>query len=254
MTKTIEKKPAKTNTFPTGKCASPGMQKKYEVNRFKGTIIQIFIILFILPAFSIAQQSDLGNWLIYLGNKDISKKFNWHQEVQYRNYNAIGDLEQLLLRTGIGYNLSEGNNNLLLGYGYILSKNYIPETTEKEDVNEHRIFQQFITKQKFQRVSLLHRYRFEQRFVEEDFKLRFRYFLSLNIALNKPVITDNTFYLSAYNEIFLNSKENIFDRNRLYGGLGYRPNNLVRFELGYMNQFMDTRNRDQINMIMFLNF
>ena len=254
MKKIFEKNPLTADALKSGKRSNPVMSQKSEGSRFRGRTIKLLILLFIVPAFSFAQQSDLGNWMIYLGNKDIATKFNWHHEVQYRNYNAIGDLEQLLLRTGIGYNLSEGNNNVLLGYGYILSQNYIPETTEKEDVNEHRIFQQFITKQKFQRFGLLHRYRFEQRFVEDDFKLRFRYFLSLNIALNKPVMTDNTFYLSAYNEIFLNSKDNIFDRNRLYGGLGYRPNKLVRFELGYMNQFMETKNRDQINIIMFLNF
>ena len=72
-----------------------------------------------------AQDSDLGNWIIYFGNKQINERINWHHEVQYRNYNAIGDLEQLLLRTGLGYNLTENNNNLLLGYGFIRSENYI---------------------------------------------------------------------------------------------------------------------------------
>jgi hypothetical protein len=213
------------------------------------------LLLFVLPAVGLAQNSDLGNWLIYFGNKSLGEKFNWHHEVQYRNYNAIGDLEQLLLRTGIGYDLSENNNNVLLGYGYILSENYLPESDDKEDIHEHRIYQQFITKQKFQRVSFQHRYRFEQRWVEEDFKLRFRYFLSMNVAITKPKMTDKTLYLSAYNEIFLNSKDNVFDRNRLYGGLGYRLNDLVRFELGYMNQFLpDNKSRDQINIITFLNF
>jgi hypothetical protein len=207
-----------------------------------------------LPALSSAQDSDLGNWMIYFGSKSLGERFNWHHEVQYRNYNAIGDLEQLLLRTGIGYDLSENNNNVLLGYGYILSQNYIPETTDKEDVHEHRIFQQFITKQKFTRFNIMHRYRFEQRFVEDDFKMRFRYFLSLNVALNKPTVTDNTLYLSAYNEIFLNTQDNAFDRNRLYGGLGYRLNSMFRVELGYMNQFLDTSGRDQINIVTFLNF
>ena len=56
---------------------------------------------------SLAQDSNLGNWMIYFGNKKINPKWNWHHEVQYRNYDAIGDLEQLLLRTGIGLNLSE---------------------------------------------------------------------------------------------------------------------------------------------------
>lgn len=201
-----------------------------------------------------SQDSDLGNWLIYFGNKKIDTKWNWHHEVQYRNYDAIGDLEQLLLRTGIGYNLTEGNNNLLLGYGYIISENYLAGSDEKLNINEHRIYQQFITKQSIGRLGVQHRYRFEQRFVETDFKLRFRYFLALSLPLNHPQLQNNTWYLSAYNEVFLNTKADAFDRNRLYGGLGYRFNPVVRVELGYMNQFFNRGGRDQINMILGANF
>lgn len=204
-----------------------------------------------LPVLSIAQDSNIGNWLIYFGNKKFNNKWNLHHEIQYRNYNFIGDLEQLLLRTGLGYNLSE-NNNILMGYGYILSENYIGETNDKVQVNEHRIYQQFISKQQFKGISLQHRYRFEQRFVEDDFKLRFRYFLGINIPLSKK--ETNKYYLSAYNEIFLNTKTSIFDRNRLYGAIGYKLNSNIRFELGYMNQFFETNSRDQINIVSFVNF
>ena len=214
----------------------------------------LIVFLLVLPAHLIAQDSDLGNWMIFFGNKKIDSKWNWHHELQYRNYNAIGDLEQLLIRTGIGYNLSENNNNILLGYGYILSQNYIADTDDKLDVNEHRIYQQFITKQRFGRVNIQHRYRFEQRFVEDDFRLRFRYFLAVNVPLNQTEMTDKTWYGSAYNEIFLNTEDNVFDRNRLYVGLGYKLNSTVRFELGYMNQFLPDFNRDQINMVVFFSY
>ena len=213
------------------------------------------IIICLVSSIGYSQSSDLGNWLLCFGNKQIDKKWNWHHEVQYRNYNAVGDLEQLLLRTGIGYNLTENNNNILLGYGFINSQNYIPNTDNKLGVNEHRIYQQFIIRQGIGSVKLQHRYRFEQRWIEnQDFKLRFRYFLAFNIPINKPDMIDKTIYFSSYNEIFLNHKDNIFDRNRLYGGIGYKLNNLVRFELGYMNQFLSNTNRDQINIITFLNF
>ena len=216
--------------------------------------LNTLFLLSLLPLFVYGQDSQLGNWMIYFGNKKINPKFNWHHEVQYRNYNAIGDLEQLLLRTGIGYNLTENNNNLLLGYGYIFGQNYIDDSEEKVDVNEHRIYQQFITKHEIGRVDVQHRYRFEQRWVEADFKMRFRYFLSLNVPLNQKEMIDKTIYLSSYNEIFLNTKNNIFDRNRLYGGLGYKLNSNFRFELGYMNQFFGSGGRDQLNIIAFVNF
>ena len=212
-----------------------------------------FILFCLITMSSLSQSSDLGNWLIYFGDKKLSKKFNWHHEAQYRSYNAIDDIEQLLLRTGIGYNLTENNNNILLGYGFISSDNYIGATEKKETINEHRIYQQFITKQNFGRLSFQHRYRFEQRFIEENFRMRFRYFLSTNMALNNKKMVNNTLYFSAYNEIFINSETNLFDRNRLYGGLGYKLNNNLRFEVGYMNQFLNNRNRDQLNLIIFLN-
>ena len=124
------------------------------------------IIGLVLPVFTQGQESNLGNWLIYIGNKKLNNNWNIHNEIQYRNYNAIGNLEQLLLRTGLGYSFNENKNNILLGYGYILSENYIGETDVKNAVNEHRVFQQFTSKQNIGSVKLNHRYRFEQRLLK----------------------------------------------------------------------------------------
>lgn len=214
----------------------------------------LLLLITVLPISSIAQDSNLGNWLIYIGNKKLDTKWNLHHEVQYRNYNAIGDLEQLLLRTGIGYTFNENKGNLLLGYGYILSENYVGDTEEKISVNEHRIFQQFTSKQDLGLLTLQHRYRFEQRFVEDDFKMRFRYFLGVQLPLGQKQESPSKWYLSAYNEIFLNTETAIFDRNRLYGGLGYRLSAAIRLEAGYMNQFFETDGRDQVNIITFVSF
>jgi hypothetical protein len=214
--------------------------------------VAIFILGLILPISAQSQDSDFGNWLIYIGNKKLSQKWNLHNEVQYRNYNAIGDLEQLLLRVGLGYTFNESKNNVLLGYGYILSENYLDNNTDKVSINENRIFQQFTSKQKIGIVSLNHRYRFEQRFVQSDFKMRLRYFLGLNIPLTKK--ENNKLYFSAYNEVFLNTEPAVFDRNRLYGGIGYRINKNIRLEAGYMNQFFEKYSLDQLNIITFVNF
>tara|TARA_R110000751_G_scaffold14621_3_gene47409 strand:- start:56993 stop:57667 length:675 start_codon:yes stop_codon:yes gene_type:complete len=220
----------------------------------RNKIIATLTFMLVLPFYGLSQDSNLGNWLIYIGSKELKNGWNIHNEVQYRNYDAVGDLEQLLLRTGLGCNLTENNNNLLLGYGYILSENYVGDTDQKVSVNEHRIFQQFTTKQNVGVLDLSHRYRFEQRFVEDDFKMRFRYFLGLKIPLQNKADGNNPLYLSAYNEIFLNTKSEIFDRNRLYGGLGYEFSKQLRLELGYMNQFFETSSRDQINIMAFVNF
>ena len=215
-----------------------------------------FLILFTIllihqPA--TAQSNDTGNWLMYIGNQDINDRWNWHNEIQYRSYDLIGDTEQLLLRTGIGYNMTERNNNLLLGYGFIQSHEYIPGASDKVKSEEHRIFQQFINRHRAGRLHFQHRIRAEERFFSDDLKLRGRYFLSLNLPLNHSMITKNTVYLAAYNEIFLNAQDKIFDRNRIYAGLGFGIHESIRLELGMMSQIYNEGHRNQFQIGLYNN-
>lgn len=212
-----------------------------------------FLVLLLVATNGYTQKSDLGNWFNYFGNQKINARWNWHNEVQYRNFNFAGDLEQLVLRTGLGYNLSENNNNVLLGYAYIHSEPYVAGTDDKLQTNEHRIFQQFITKQQFGRIAIQHRYRFEQRFVQDDFKMRLRYSLSLNIPINKKVMEQNAVYASMYNEIFVNTEPNHYDRDRIYGGVGYCVNKYIRVEAGVMSQLLPTNDRTQFQIMIFNN-
>lgn len=213
------------------------------MNFIKAWSVSIFILATSVVQ---AQKSDLGAWYMYFGNNKISEKLNLHNEIQYRNFDAGGDLEQLLIRTGIGYDLTENNNNVLLGYGFILSRPYI--NGEKTENIEHRIFQQYITKQKFGRFNFQHRYRLEERFLEDDFRMRFRYFLGLTIPINNKEMQPKTFYASAYNEMFLHFDRPVFDRNRVYGALGYVISKNLRIEAGYMNQIQENKNRGQVQI------
>ncbi|MCL1675188.1 DUF2490 domain-containing protein [Elizabethkingia meningoseptica] len=199
-----------------------------------------------------AQKSDVGNWFMLFGSEKVNSKFNIHYEVQYRNYDFIGDLNQLLLRTGIGYNLSENNNNVLLGYAYVHSHNYDADQNIKQ-LDEHRIFQQFITKQKFGRVMLNHRYRIEERFLQPKTEVRFRYQLGVIVPFNNSSLTADTWYASIYDEIFINAKKEAFDRNRLYGAIGYVVNDKIRLEAGVMNQALSNTHRYQFQIGFYLN-
>ena len=216
-------------------------------------IVKTLLLIICFCNLSFSQKSDIGNWFVYFGNQKINKKWNWHNEVQYRNYNFIGDTNQLLLRTGIGYNLTENNNNVLVGYGFINTQKYVPNSDQKIDTNEHRIYQQFITRQNFGRVFLQHRYRIEERFISDDFQLRFRYFLGINIPINKKMLDKNAVYISSYNEIFINAESPLFDRNRLYGALGFVINKNFKVEAGFMTQTLEKSNRNQFQVVIFNN-
>lgn len=211
------------------------------------------LLLFSLTSMACAQESNTGNWIMYFGNQKIGDRWNWHNEFQYRSYNFFGDLDQLLLRTGIGYNLTENNNNVLLGYAFVHSKPYINGTDEKGDTYENRIFQQFITRQNFGRFYLQHRYRFEQRFFKDDFKLRLRYFFHLSAPINKPTMTEKAVYLAFSNEIFLQPTSPVFDRDRIGGYIGYMIKNHLKFETGYLMQLYEKSSRGQFQIAFYNN-
>ncbi|MBV6483831.1 MAG: hypothetical protein KFKLKKLM_00288 [Flavobacteriales bacterium] len=209
------------------------------MNYFKR--IAIFFISLVISLSVFGQQKNIGGWLGYFGNQSFKTKWNIHNEFQYRKSNPSSINNTFIFRTGLGLNLSENNNNVLLGYGFIQSSLAINET-EKKINNEHRVFQQFITKNKINKFYLMHRLRLEERFFSDDFQLRFRYFLSMNIPLNKSELNQNTIYISLYNELFLNAQNNVFDQNRAFGGLGYFINKHLKSELGVLNQL--TRNQN----------
>ena len=142
---------------------------------------------------SYAQESDFGNWLIYFGDIKFKNKWNFHNEVQYRNFNYLGDTEQLLIRFGLGYQIKE-KWNFLMGYGYIYNEPYLNDGITKTNSVEHRIFQQNINKINYKRLYTTHRLRLEERFFTNDFSIRFRYFLLLNVPLSKSKMENNTFY------------------------------------------------------------
>lgn len=208
------------------------------------------LVFLLLPFVYFCQTSDVGNWYIYFGNNRLSERFTLHNEVQWRNYDHGRDLEQLLLRAGLGYDLTPKNNTVLLGYGFIHSQQYVDKTTKKF-TDEHRVFQQFNSKKKVGRFYLQQRLRIEERFVAATFGLRFRCFLGINIPINRSEMVPNAFYVSAYNEVFLNQKEPIFDRNRVYGALGYVVTNNLKFELGFMSQIQKDKQRPQFQLVLY---
>jgi hypothetical protein len=218
--------------------------------------IRKFLPLFAFFLFSIfvkAQPGDLGNWFIYFGHARLSPEWGVWAESQYRNYNFAGDLEQFFVRSAITYDFVGTGAQAALGYGFFRTENYIGATDEKRGFNENRIYQQLITNQRFGRLYMTHRYRLEERFLLDDFRIRFRYFLGLNLCLNKPERTTGTVYLSAYNELFINAESPVFDRDRVYGAVGYVLSPHLRAETGLMYQLFENRRRPQWQIVLFHN-
>lgn len=225
-------------------------------------ICLVVTLVFCMQGYSQIDQSQTGAWYMYFFNHQFEKnQFGIQGDVQYRNWNTIGDLEQLLLRTGVTFTPKETNILFTLGVANITTGTF----GDSDDTTaENRIYQEALLPQKVgKRFFLTHRFRYEQRFVEDqDFRTRYRYNLFLNIPFNKETLEKNAFYAALYNELFINGETNIggtrevqlFDRNRTYLGAGYVIKNGMRIQLGWMNQKTVNVGKGQLQVSFHHNF
>lgn len=222
-------------------------------------LVYVFtIVAFLVPNISNAQETndELGAWYMYFYNSTF-KDSPWgiQGDLQYRNWNLGGDLEQLLIRSGVTYQPKNTQIKFTLGYGNITTG--VIGSSDATS-GEHRVYQEALYPVKFgNRIYTNHRFRYEQRFVEkQDLRTRYRYNLFVNVPLNKNTLEKKAIYLSLYNEIFINGQRDIgnnnsveiFDRNRAYAALGYVIKNGLRVQLGIMNQTTDSQGKNQLQL------
>ena len=157
----------------------------------KKNIINAFILVsLIIPISSSAQEKNdqLGAWYMYFYNTTF-KESPWgiQGDLQYRNWNLGGDLEQLLIRSGITYQPKKAQIKFTLGYGNITTGMIGSSNVTS---GEHRIYQEALYPVKFgNRIYTNHRFRYEQRFVEgQELRTRYRYNLFVNVPLNKKTL------------------------------------------------------------------
>lgn len=209
----------------------------------------LFLITLFTSQFSKAQedgQDEFGSWGMFFGNVRISERISISPEVQYRTYEFGSNFNQLLLRTGINWHITD-KAFATIGYGFISTDGTFEEPTGEENTLENRLYGQFTIKNSLWKFKSTHRYRFEQRFIDSptngnDTQYRMRYLLRLTYP-----ITDKWF-VSAYDEIFINLQEPIFSQNRLYAAVGYTINKNISTQVGYLKNHFTGRNFDRFQL------
>ena len=214
-------------------------------------------LLFLLSLSTLAAQQrvvdhNAHGWYMYFGDHPVSEKWGVHLEGQYRRHDVIRGWQQLLLRPGVNYTVSE-SVMLTAGYAFVNTHRY-GDFPAAARFPEHRIFQQALVKHGIGKVAISHRYRLEQRYIGEAaigaggepevqryrYENRFRYMLRGVIPFG-----ESKYYLAAYDELFVNFgrnvASNVFDQNRAYLALGRKMGKPGNLELGYMNQIVQQR-------------
>lgn len=191
-------------------------------------------------------------WIMFFGNHRLTNKFSLHTEYQWRRADGFSTWQQSLTRLGLDYKLAD-NLTVTAGYGYIVTWPYGDQPVAMK-FHEHRLWQTLTLTQRAGRLYFNHRFRLEQRWVENVvtaagvpptvdgylFKERIRYRFLVNVPITKKNLEPGVLFASVYDEPFLQFGHhfgaNYLDQNRLYGALGYVVNSHCQVQAGYMLQ------------------
>jgi hypothetical protein len=182
------------------------------------------------------QTPGLGSWNILNGRISLNKQWNAFGEAQLRTQKFYNHFSYHEVKGGIGYNITD-KAAALIGMGQYVT--YDPTGNFKSPVSnsEFRMWEQLSLTNNLDRLKLEHRYRIEQRFTSSGYRNRFRYRLNAIIPINKKKVESKTLYVAAFEEIFLTNTKPYFERNRLFGGVGYSFSDLFTLQAGWIRQF-----------------
>lgn len=181
-------------------------------------------------------------WLSVNSTMRFSERWGAIADVHVRRTNYIADPGFYFVRGGASYWLAD-NLSLVAGYGHMWLASTVNGKTAFAD--ENRVYQQILYSSRIKTVSVLNRFRNEQRWREVldngkstgdfSFSSRLRYLISLGI----PVFKNPKFpQISIANELAVQFGQsvvyNTFDQIRLFGGIRQGFGRGWSYDLGYM--------------------
>jgi len=200
-------------------------------------------------------QAQFTGWLASFNTIKTGKNTSLHTDIQFRSTNQWQQTQTILLRPGINFHL---NKRIIAtaGYAFITNKRIMGNVAGFAP--EHRIWEQLLLNHKLKTIFISHRFRIEQRFLSKViivnneletngsvYANRFRYFNRNIFPFKKEKAFSTGMFAALQNEIFINIGNTanvngeIFDQNRLYLAIGYRPHPKADIEIGYMNQYVN---------------
>ncbi len=216
-------------------------------------IAAIFFLLLVSNLHAQQPTEDQAVWMAYTGQFKFTKHFGTHLEAQWRSDDALKQNRQNLFRAGLIYYVA-AQTSITAGYGLINTYNYGLNAFFRED----RVWEQlqFYHNLISENNSMLHRFRLEQRWVDQlalngsdvvvgatNYQNRLRY-LNRMLFQIAELKSNKTIYLLLQNELFFILGENkinnhLLDQNRFTAGLGVNVQNQTRFEVGYLNHYVN---------------
>ncbi len=199
-------------------------------------------------------QNDFGLWTAVNVYAPITEKVQSRFQISPRWLNNSTDFNQLILHGLLGYKFNE---HLSFFQGYAWSTLYMPNFKR-----EQRPYQELKITHNIKKISVEHRFRFEERFLQdiEGLSLRGRYKLKGSYPLDKK----ERWALVLFDELFINFNSHFggpqggIDRNRIYAGINHKFSENITADLGYQLEHQHKKGSaaDPLNHFVFfyLNF
>lgn len=179
-------------------------------------------------------------WFMAFGNHRLSDALGLHMEYQFRRTDFGQDWQQSLMRVGLDWHRSK-NHLVTAGYGWIRSFPY-GEQPIAQLFDEHRVWQQLITKSKTGDFNWIHRYRLEQRYMNRQeagsWQHRARYFVQISWSIPNH----RNWSITGYEEVFIGLRNvdqpviNLLQQNRLSSAINYRFEKGTSVQVGWLQQ------------------
>ena len=212
-----------------------------------------FLFIFAKTAFS--QSNKMGTWGVatVVLPSNVDHRWGGYFESQARTDElAFNNIFYYELKTGVSYAIDQ-NYVALIGTGKYTTYDYL-DLDKGPTAKETRLWEQMTFTQYLSRIKFEHRYRIEQRWVNQLYRNRFRYRLNAVVPLNAKKVQARTMFLSIFDEIFLNNKQPNFERNRISTSLGYQFTKSITVQAGWLYQYNNTTNGTNAKNNLIINF
>lgn len=183
------------------------MQKKLHYN--------LFILCFLI-ALSAHAQTDVGSWLIYKNKLKINSNTSIDLQYQHRSFDLDLAKDQALFTAGFSSALAP-NVTLSAGYRKIAA------------INEDGAYQKLAFSTQLNKVRLTNTVFVEERWINKDLQLRFRFGLTASLPLTEKLA------VSLSEEVFLQNSGSGFNQNRFSTQVSNKLSQALRLNTGIMH-------------------
>lgn len=210
------------------------------------TLLYILLLLNIQACLFAQNKSEdhLGSWYVFSLNHRFTEKFSITPYSELRFFEPTSNYNLTFVSLRGNYHLKP-NQTIGIAYAYLDIDSYFGDD-KTPNTMEHRITEQYTFKHKWNALTINHRFRLEQRFLDysnrNETQHRMRYRFAFKYDINK------TLFLGLSEEGFVNFQDQVFHENRFFVGVGFNLANNVQLKLDYLKHHIRKNNLNRIQV------